>query len=124
MSFILPRGPLDSWKVSQAEKSLLILPCQVIDSYSSTLKTLYWKTSENQLGLLSRGSEGQTGTGLINEHEILGWIGAENSCSKGMNFILEENCSLRVAQADKHSIKWTSPSEACRKKYWGFLIRP
>jgi len=76
MSFILPRGPLDLWKVSQAEKSLLILPCQVIDSYSSTLKTLYWKTSENQLGLLSRGSEGQTGTGLINEHERLGWIGA------------------------------------------------
>ena len=76
MSFILPRGPLDLWKVSQAEKSLLILPCQVIDTCSSTFKTLYRKPSENQLELLSRGSEGQTGTGLINEHERLGWIGA------------------------------------------------
>jgi hypothetical protein len=79
---------LDSWKVSQAEKSLLSLPCQVIDTCSSTLKTLYQKPSENQLGLLARGSEGQTGTGLINECEKLGWVGAENFCSKGMNFNL------------------------------------
>jgi len=103
---------VDSWKVSQAEKSLLSLPCQVIDTCSSTLKTLYRKPSENQLGLLSRGSEGQTGAGLINEHERLGWIVAENFCPRGVNFVLEENCSLRVVRADKHSIKWTSTSEA------------
>ena len=112
---------MDSWKVSQGEKSLLSLPCQVKVTCSSTLKTLYQKPSEKHLGLLSRGSEGQSGMGLINECERLGWIGAENFCPKGLNFVLEETCSLRVVQADKHSIKWTSTSEAHRKEMLGLF---
>ena len=82
---------------------------------------MYQNPSENQLGLLSRGSEGQTGTGLINEHERLGWIGAENFCPKGANFILEENCPLGVLRADKHSLKWSSTSEAVRKEVRGLF---
>jgi len=73
------------------------------------------------LGLLSRESEGQTGTGLVNEHERLSGIGAENFCPKGMNFVLEENCSLGVVQAEKHSIKWTATSEARRKEVLGLF---
>ena len=73
------------------------------------------------MGLLSRGSEGQAGTGHINEHERLGWIGAENFCPKGVNFVLEENCSLQVVRADIHSTKWPSTSEAHRKEVLGLF---
>jgi hypothetical protein len=38
-----------------------------------------------------------------------------------MNFVLEENCSLGVVREDKHSIKWTYTSEACRKEVLGLF---
>jgi len=79
---------ITSWEVS-SEPSLLDHRHILFTLQDTVPVRLIRNARGHQLGLLSRGPEGQTAEGPSYEHEILGWIGACHSLgSAGPNFNL------------------------------------
>jgi hypothetical protein len=68
------------------------------------------------LGLLSRGTEGQTGEGLgINMKDEAGLGLSILSVQQAIISSYEDNCPLKPAKTGRQSVKWTLELESLRR---------